>query len=153
MAYYVEISNPIGKLDLPITIHYSLLSILLSQGDGVVVGEGGLADAGADVLVHEGAGQIGHVHLNGRDDGCVLVDDLFGPGVFLVGIQKLGVVVLVAGQCGQQLVVAVEEVLVAAVFHDDLVEGQFHSLQRFLIAGQEGALVVGSIVFQCADDP
>ena len=125
---------------------------MLSQGDGVVIGKCCLTDAGTDVLIHQRASQIGHVHLNGGNNGCVLMYDFVGPGVCLVGVDKLGIVVLVTGQRGEQLVVAVDEVLVAAVFHNHLVEGQLNGLQSFLVSALEGALIVGGVCLQLNDN-
>ena len=104
----------------------SLIPPQMAEGVGPLAGEAGVVQAGADVLGHGLAGQVRHAHADGGDHRDVVVLHAGEPGVGLVALlaHEFDHGGLVHGQFGQDVLVALDQIGVAAGADQELVEGQ-----------------------------
>ena len=95
------------------------------EGVRPLAGEAGKVQTGADVVGHGLPGQFRLAHADGGDHGDVVVFHAGEPGVGLVALlaHKLDHGGLVHGELGQDVLIAADQVGVAAGADDQAVEG------------------------------
>ena len=112
------------------------------KGVAAIAGYGGEVQAGIDVLVHGLAGQSGHTHPDGGDDGDMVIEHTGHPWVILTAAvaQKAEHGRLIHSQLWQYLLIALYEVGIAAGVYNKAMKGHIRVFHALYVLGEHAVL-------------